>query len=320
MLLLFFHLPPLLLALPLSCSRSSPAVLVEVEAATDGAEPHKQPLYYNYSKSVKTAQKGALWDTRALQRKYLWVGDPPRAAPYEPTLTGTRAEQVRVGEHGRGEEVFLCHQTLWGLNSGQERERERETSAWAVAGRDARGRYWSLLSTSSDLLPVHSMQVQFTAFPHFPKFLILEMFGFALSWIRVMRLHLKWHLMYFGASWSYIHTVSWSRAAQTTCRHLLTTFWPLLSIFSFLMSLIMSINPRLLTISRRQTHFPHHLPNINWCVSCFKERRALLCGLQHIKSCCRVLEYPAVVLPLCLQIMLNCMKIIQPVDHYFWNV
>lgn len=70
-LLLFFHLPPLLLALPLSCSRSSPAALVEVEAATDGAEPHKQPLYYNYRKSVKTAQKGALWDTRALQRKYL---------------------------------------------------------------------------------------------------------------------------------------------------------------------------------------------------------------------------------------------------------
>ncbi len=130
MLLLFFHLPPLLLllALPLSCSRSSPAVLVEVEAATDGAEPLKQPLYYNYSKSVKTAQKGALWDTRALQRKYLWVGDPPRAAPYEPTLTDTRAEQVRVGEHGRGEEVFLCHQTLWGLNSGQERERERDLS------------------------------------------------------------------------------------------------------------------------------------------------------------------------------------------------
>ncbi len=180
MLLLFFHLPPLLLllALPLSCSRSSPAVLVEVEAATDGAEPLKQPLYYNYSKSVKTAQKGALWDTRALQRKYLWVGDPPRAAPYEPTLTGTRAEQVRVGEHGRGEEVFLCHQTLWGLNSGQKRERERETSAWAVAGRDARGRYWSLLSTSSDLLPVHSMQVQF---PHFPKFWSWKCLGLLLA-------------------------------------------------------------------------------------------------------------------------------------------
>ncbi len=218
-----------------------------------------------------SSEGSALGHTSAPEEIFMSGWPPSRSSIWaDPHRHTSRAGSGRRALPRGGS--FLCHQTLWGLNSGQERERERETSAWAVAGRDARGRYWSLLSTSSDLLPVHSMQVQFTAFPHFLKFFILEMFGFALCWIRVMRLHLKWHLMYFGASWSYKHTVSWSRAAQTTCRHLLTTFWPLLSIFSFLMSLIMSINPRLLTISRRQTHFPHHLPNINWCVSCFKER------------------------------------------------
>lgn len=71
---LFFTSQPSSSSLSLSRALAPPqqrSLVEEVEAATDGAEPHKQPLYYNYSKSVKTAQKGALWDTRALQRKYL---------------------------------------------------------------------------------------------------------------------------------------------------------------------------------------------------------------------------------------------------------
>lgn len=146
---------------------------------------------------------------------YEWV--TPLAQLHVSRLSDTRAEQVQAGERPRGGSFPLSPDPL--RIKQRRKERERNLSMSSCRKRCKR----EILKFAQYLFRLITGTLNAGTVYSFSSFSEVFHLGnidiwFALCWIFVMRLHLQWHLKYFGASRRYIHTVSWSRAAQTTCR------------------------------------------------------------------------------------------------------